>query len=226
MRVALFTAIGAVLAATLVATVAAAPSPLSPKAGSTLTTSHPTFRWKLASTEAAESVSIASSPAIGSTGDFAKTVDADILQADSTSWTPTRALPAGKYWWHVASHSNAVGSPPDHLFSPAVPFTVKAVISVGSIAFKTAGRQFLATISFKANVRNVVVVKRLYKGTKVLGTQKSLTDNFILDQSTQDQSMWTVPSSVKHGTPLKLVFTLTIKGSTTKLTTSKTLRAP
>src|SRR5438132_14810 len=108
MRAVLLTGFGAIVAGVIAATVAAAPAPLSPSAGSTVTTSHPTFRWKLPPTEAAESVSVSTSPAIGSTGDFAQLADADILQADSTSWTPTKALPAGKYWWHVASHSNAV----------------------------------------------------------------------------------------------------------------------
>jgi hypothetical protein len=60
----------------------------------------------------------------------------------------------------------------------------------------------------------------------VLGSRKATTSNFLIDQATDDQSMWTVPAALKRGSPLRLVATLTVKGDKAKATATKTLRAP
>ena len=67
---------------------------------------------------------------------------------------------------------------------------------------------------------------KLLAGTRVLGAHRATTNNFLVDALTRDQGVFTVPTSVKRGTKLRLVATLTVKGDTAKATVSKTLRAP
>jgi hypothetical protein len=220
-RAILLTTAGLAAAAALAATVGAAGTPVSPSAGTTVATSHPVFRWRLPSTEVPESISISSSPALGTTGDFASFVQADILQADAKSWTPSKALSAGKYWWHVASHDTKLAT--GHLFSPATPFTIRTQLSLQSIDIKTLGSQMLVTVKLKANVRNVNVSETVFKGTKKIATRTTEAGSFLIDTTTS--SIWVsgLPG-VKHGTTLRLVVTLTVKGSTAKVTKGKTFK--
>ncbi len=229
MRLKLFAAtIAAVSAAVCAAGVVAAPTPLAPAPGSSTTSTHPTFRWTVKAPEVADSISIAKSPRFAVTGEFvtANLVDVDDLEQDATSWSPTRALPAGTYWWHVGSRDTTVGAPLQSLFTPAMKLTVRVSIAVQSLTLKWAGRQFLATVSLKANVSKLNVLVQLFSGTHLLGSHRAATSNFLIDQATDDQSMWTIPGAIKHGAPLRLVATLTVKGQTARTTASKTFRAP
>ncbi len=150
--------------------------------------------------EISHSISIAKSPRLAATGEFvtAGIVDVDDLEPDATTWSPTRALPAGTYWWHV----------------------------VQSLKLKWAGRQFLATLSLKANVSSVNVLVQLYSKKRLLGSHRATTSNFLLDQATDDQSIWTLSPAVRHGSPLRLVVTLTVRGDRATATVTKTFRAP
>ncbi len=223
-----FVIAAAAVAAIAAATAGAASTPLSPAAGTVVSTTHPKFKWAIAPGEVAELIAIASSPATTSTGDFASgtLVDSSPLAPDATSWSPTKPLPAGKYWWHVVSHSTTAGAGWAHLFTPTLRFTVGAVVSVQSIALKFAGSQFLATVSLLGNIRNVNVVAKLYDGKKQIGVQKTTTDNFLIDQPAQAQSLWTIPGTIKHRAKLRLVVTLTVSGQTAKATATKNFRAP
>ena len=226
MRTAFLAGVGAVAAGVLAATVVAAAAPLYPPSGSTISTSHPTFRWQLAPTKVAESVSVSTSPAIGLSGDFAKLTIVGILHGDKHSWTSTQPLFAGKYWWHLAFQGSSQGVAGGRLFfSPATPFTVRAVITSSSLKLHEAGNGVFAALTFKANVRNVNVSEKLFAGTKPIATHSSVTDNILIDNPTREQALLIVPSTVKHGAPLKLVVTLSIAGSTTTLTRTKTFRA-
>jgi hypothetical protein len=222
MRTALLSGLSVVVVAgVLAAPVSATAVPVSPRAGSTVSTSHPTFRWQLGPGDVAESISVSSSSAIGVTGDFAKLAIADILHGNPRRWTSRQALLAGKYWWHLAFHTSAGRL----VFSPATPFTVRAVLALVSLKLHEAGNGVFASLTFRANVRNVDVSEKLFAGTKLLSSHSSATDNLLIDNPTQDQSVLTVPSTVKHGATLKLVATMSIAGSATGLTTSKTFRA-
>jgi hypothetical protein len=221
-------AAAAVGTAVCAAGVVAAPTPLSPAPGSSTTSTHPTFRWTVKAPEVADSISIAKSPGLAATGEFvtANIVDVADLEQDATSWSPTRALPAGVYWWHVGSRDTTDGAPPQSLFTPAMKLTVRVSIAVQSLKLKWAGRQFLATVSLRANVSKVGVLVQLYSGSRLLGSHRATTSNFLIDQPTDDQSMWTIPGAVKHGAPLRLVTTLTVPGQAAKTTASKTFRVP
>jgi hypothetical protein len=218
----------AVATAAICATgVGAAPTPLSPASGSSTSSTHPTFRWTVRPPEISASISIAKSPQLVATGEFVTANIADVadLEPDATSWSPTRPLPAGTYWWHVGSRDTTPGAAPGLLFTPTMKLTIQASITVKPLKLNWAGRQFLVTVAFTANVSNVNVLVRLTSGKRLLGTHKATTSNFLIDQPTDDQSMWTIPPTVKRGSPLRLVVTLTVEGGT-KATVTKTLRAP
>jgi hypothetical protein len=226
MRTAFLAGAGAVAAGMLAATTVAAAVPLYPPSKSTISTSHPTFRWQLAPTEVAESVSVSTSPAIGLSGDFAKLTIVGILHGDKHSWTSTQPLFAGKYWWHLAFQDGVHGVAGGRLFfSPATPFTVKAVITLSSLGLHEAGNGVFAALTFKANVRTVNVSEKLFAGSKLIASRRSATDNILIDNPTRDQALLIVPSTVRHGAPLKLVVALSIAGSTTTLTKTTTFRA-
>ena len=227
MRLSLLAAV-AVAAAVLATAVGAAPTPLSPAPGSSTTSTHPTFHWRVAAPEVSDSITIAKSPKLAANGEFvtADLVDEDDLQPDATSWSPIRPLPAGTYFWHVGSVDTTPGAPPGGLFTPVAKLTIRGAVAVQSLKLQWAGRQFLALLSVKANVTSVNVDVRLFSGTHLLGSHKATTNNLNLDQPTTDQSVFTVPSKVKRGTKLRLVVKLTIKGTPATATLVKNLRAP
>ena len=53
--------------------------------------------------EVSDSIAIAKSPRLTASGEFvtANIVDVDDLEEDATSWSPTRPLPVGTFYWHV-----------------------------------------------------------------------------------------------------------------------------
>ena len=212
------------LAGVVVAAVSAAPAPVTPNVRTVSTSMRPVFRWHLPSTEVTESVGVATSPATGPTGEFVpkNIVGLDAVEADATSYTFEQSFAAGKYWWHVASHDTATAS--GHLFSPPQPFTIRPAVSKPTVTLQFAGRSFLATSHWKANVGTVAVTGRLFNGTKTLATKQSKA-SALLGQAGQDFSTWNVPSTVKAGTALRFTLTVAIPGTTVKATTTKTFKA-
>jgi hypothetical protein len=212
--------------AVVVASAGAAATLVAPSPGSSMTTTHPIFSWTLPAGETGESISVGRSSKINpATGDFplADLADSDIIDAAVSKWTPERPMSAGKYYWHVASRSETE----KHVFSAISSFVIRPSIKLQSIAVKTYGlsRQFLITTSWQANIRTVNFVARLMAGSKQLGIKKLKTDNFLIDARKLDLSTWTIPPTVKKGTRLRFVVTLTAAGGA-KATATKTLKAP
>ena len=219
-------ALGAVAGVVAVGSVSAAPTLVSPGPGSSITSSRPTFTWKLPTGETGESISVSRSSKINpKTNDFvlADLQDSDILELGATSWKPDRAMPADKYYWHVASHSDLA----KHIFSPINSFVIKPAITNVKIAVKSykGQRTFLITSSWYANERTVTVTEKLFAGAKLLGSHKLATDNFIIDAQKLDITTWVLPATVKKGAPLRFVVSLKSKGGA-KASLTKTLRAP
>ena len=219
-------ALGIVVGAVAVGSVSAAPTLVSPAPGSSITSSRPTFTWTLPAGEAGESISVARSSKINpKTNDFvlANLQDSDILELGSSSWKPDRAMPAGKYYWHVASHS----ADQTHMFSPIDSFVIKPAITKVGVAVKSykGQRTFLITTSWFANERTVTVTEKLFAGSKLLGSHTLKTDNFIIDAQKLDLTTWILPATVKKGASLRFVVTLKSKGGA-KASLTKTLRAP
>lgn len=223
---ALSVALGALVAGAVAGASSAAPAPLSPASGSTTTALRPVFRWHLPSNEVAETVGVAKSPAIAPSGEFvsANIVGLDEVFSDATSHTFDQPFAAGTYWWHVASHDTTF-TKPGHLFSRPVKFMIRATISSPSVALRFAGRGFLATVKWKANVTTMLVRGRLLSGTKQVASHQNKSAG-ILGVPAQDIEAWTIPANVKRGAKLRFVITLSVPGSNVASTVTKTFSAP
>jgi hypothetical protein len=190
----------------------AAPSLSSPGSGASMTTTRPAFSWALPSGETALSISVARSSTINpSTDDFmpGELAQIGMLKGDATNWTPSRPLPAGKYYWHVGSRAGAQ----NRVYSSVSAFVIKPLISKIAITAKSSyGRMFLITTSWMANEQKVDFSARLYQGSKRLGERKLTTDNFLIDSRKQDLSTWILPETVKKGARLRFVVTLKSEG--------------
>lgn len=189
-----------------------------------MTTTHPAFAWSLPGGEEPHSISVARSPKINpATNDFmpGQLAQISFLGPGVSTWTPKTPLPAGTYYWHVASRSESEG----RTFSRVSTFAIRPLISKLSIEAKTAGRLFLVTTRWTANERKVDFVARLFQGSKRLGERKLATENFLIDSPKQDLSTWIVPASVKKGARLRLVVSLRSE-SGAKASKSVALRAP
>jgi hypothetical protein len=200
------------LGAVCVAAAGAAPDLSSPASGASMTTTHPEFSWALPSGETALSISVARSSTINpSTDDFmpGELAQIGMLKGDATKWTPSRPLPAGKYYWHVASRAGTQ----NRVYSSVSAFVIRPLISKVSITAKSSyGRMFLITTSWTANERKVDFLARLYQGGRRLGERKLTTDNFLIDSRKQDLSTWILPETVKKGARLRFVVTLKSEG--------------
>jgi hypothetical protein len=200
------------LGAVCVAAAGAAPNLSSPATGASMTTTHPEFSWALPSGESALSISVARSSTINpSTDDFmpGELAQIGMLKGDATKWTPSRPLPAGKYYWHVASRAGAQ----NRVYSSVSAFVIRPLISKLSITAKSSyGRMFLITTSWTANEQKVDFLARLYQGGRRLGERKLTTDNVLIDSRKQDLSTWVLPETVKKGARLRFVVTLKSEG--------------
>jgi len=212
----------------LVAVVGAAPTLVSPGNNSVVKTTHPMLRWTIPAGERPESIAIASSAATTpETGEFAREaqIELDILDPDETKWTPTRPLPAGKYYWHVSSRQP---DNPEHLWSPTWSFKVAPVVAFTLITAKgfSAGHTMLFSVKWRSNVRGTVFTARLYKGNRPVFTRRVDKDNFLIDQPAFDIFSWTAPPTITKGTRLRLVVTAAMKGARSKATATKIVRVP
>jgi hypothetical protein len=158
-------AVGAVC----VAAAGAAPNLVSPAGGASMTTTHPAFSWAVPSGENVLSISVARSPKINpSTDDFMPGEISEVgwLKFDQTTWTPTRPLAAGRYFWHVGSRTDTGA----RTYSEVSSFVIRPQITKLAIAAKSGyGRMFVITTSWVANERKVDFVARLFQGSKRLG---------------------------------------------------------
>jgi hypothetical protein len=190
-----------------------------------MTTTRPEFSWVLPSAESALSISVARSPMINpSTDDFmpGELAQIGVLKSDATKWTPSRPLPAEKYYWHVASRAGAQ----NRVYSEVSSFVIRPLISKLSISARSSyGRMFVITTSWTANEQKVDFLARLYQGSRRLGERKLTTDNFLIDSRKQDLSTWVLPETVKKGARLRFVVTLKSEGGA-KASKTIGLRAP
>lgn len=210
---ALVAAFGAGAAATLV----------YPAPGDVLSTTKPIFRWTKLPEENIVTASVASSPATNPTGEFLtqNLIDLGALQAWNVQWIPLRPLFAGNYWWHVASKNPDLKG---YQWSPIIAFSVAQSVSIKSLAVKPypGTHSMMVTVKWSTSVRNMTLTERVLKGSRQVFSRRAAVKNS--DVVGLDVAALTLPASVKQGSSIKVIATLT--AGKAKATKSRSLRSP
>lgn len=204
-----------------------AATPVSPAPNAVVPSAHPIFRWTLPATEQSQAIYIANAPQTTPQGQFfsENVVDADFFTSDTREWSPTSPLYAGSYWWNVWSTDQTTF---DSYYSTPSAFSVPPQARVTRIDVRRNSYQFIPddldiTIRWSANVREVVVTARLFRGRRALWSAREQETNSI-GSAGQTFFDWTKPRRIKQGTRLRLV--ATIRAGSASRQTSRFVRAP
>jgi hypothetical protein len=156
------------VAATLAGAFATAATPLVPLDGEQLTTSYPLFRWRLPSVELAHGVFVARSPETTLAGGFptGNLAASRLLAAGDTSWRPTQALPAGRYWWLVETRDRFTLAPRN---SAPSAFTIRLALRVVGIARQRMSPPSVV-VRWTANAARVRVTLQMVSAGRVVWT--------------------------------------------------------
>ena len=201
----------------------AAAAPVYPASGDVITTTKPTFKWTVPSGENTLTASVATAPTTGSTGEYLtqNVIDLGALQAWNVSWVPQRPLFAGTYWWHVATKNPDLKG---YQWSDSIPFSVAQRVSITSLKIKPfpGTNSMMVTVKWSTSVRNMTLNERVLKGSRqVFSRRAAITNSDVLGL---DVSALILPKSVKKGSPIKLIATLT--AGKAKASQSRGLRSP
>jgi hypothetical protein len=216
---------GAAAAALMFSALAAhAATPLSPETGAT-TSSHPVFTWSLAPDEESDSVHIANRPETTPEGRF---YDENIVMSGfvddvaSTTWTPSEALYAGRYWWNVETLNVDF----DPVLSPIREFRVAPEVKLLSTRFVrfTISRQVRAELQWATNAPEVLVEVRFLHKRRAVGIVRERSETLVSQDPDETMLNWTAPRKVRRGAQLVAVVRITGAGGTA--TTRRSLRAP
>jgi hypothetical protein len=188
-----------------------AATPVSPGPGAVVSSAHPVFRWTLPPTERSQAIYVASAPQTTPQGQFftENVVDADFFTSDTREWSPTSPLYAGSYWWNVWSTDQGTF---DSYYSAPSAFSIPPQARVTRIDVRRNSYQFVPddldiTVRWSANVREVVVTARLFRGRRALWSAREQESNTI---GSPGRSFfdWTKPRRIRQGTRLRLVTTI------------------
>ena len=200
----------------IVASADGAVSPVSPGPNQVLSVTKPTFTWSIPDGETAQTVYVASDPAVTPAGEFLSqnVVDLGVLSGTPTSYQPRQSLYAGRYWWSVRSVDAAFMS----LYSAPVPFTIKEYVAVGRVHFRRlkAFGSYEISIEWAANVKSPSLRVRiavngkkriLFKQTKQLSVYSS-----IISRKQVTKLRWSSQNRLAPGT--RATLTVGIHGTT------------
>src|SRR4051812_19847074 len=111
-------------------------TPRTPEAGGE-TTSHPAFTWTEPAGGTSEAIFVSSSPKRTPAGRFysENLVTSDVFGDDVRTWSPDRALFAGRYWWSVETRD---GDRTSYYSRPSA-FVVVPAAGIRSIATQAGG---------------------------------------------------------------------------------------
>lgn len=215
-------ALGATAALALSVGAGATGTPVSPAAGSVVKTSKPQFAWTLPSTENSVSISVASAPGVTATGEFASDAIAVLESVEGFARTVTfdRAIPAGKYWWHLASRDTTNGQ---MTFTPATPFTIAPVIKAQPLKLQPTPGGIFVTVAWTMNSTKATVSSQLFNGARRIATHAQPAGGFQIESPMTAMYTLIVPKSVKKGTLLRVVTTIAI--GSTKVTLTRSAKA-
>ena len=196
---------------------------MSPDPGAT-TSSHPVFTWALGPGEESDSVHIANQPDTTPDGEFhsENVVAIGNAEPDSTTWSPTDPLFAGRYWWNVETR-DADFAPS---FSPVRDFTVATEIRLLSVRFAryTVGRHVRIDLRWVTNAHDVVVEVRFLRRGRTVGLVRRQGETLISRDPDSAVLTWTAPRKV--GRRSGLVAVVRVTGAGASATTRRSFTAP
>lgn len=202
-----------------------AATPLSPAGGAVVDTSHPVFTWSVPPNEESDGIYVSRTSETTVDGEFfsENVVDSDVFFANETSWSPSRPLPAGTYWWNVWSHDRETFQ---SFYSAPSSFTIPARVGIASIRIRryTNLDAIDVRVSFMANTETARVAVRLRRGSRAVWS-KAETDAFVSIGDVNSVSFtWYGRGRIPEGTRLQL--SVTVSAGDAQASASRSVRAP
>jgi hypothetical protein len=199
------------------ASLAFAATPVTPQGGAT-TSSHPVFTWTLAPDEESDAVHVANRPETTPAGEFHSenvVMTGAVDDATVTTWSPTEALFAGRYWWNVETR-DADFMP---AFSSVSEFTVAPEIrlSAARLSRSRVLRQITVDLRWVTNVREVTLELRLLRKGRAVGIVRRQAETLLSQEEDRGSLQWRAPRTVRTGTRLIAVVRVTGGGHAASL---------
>lgn len=207
---------------------------ISPLPGA-VTNSHPVFTWELGPGDSSDALYVARGPETTPQGAFFhENVERSVLFFDGTlpEWSPEPGLFAGSYWWNVRTYDRDRRL----AYSATSSFTVAPVLRLLGIRVthvRFIGEHFIGKLyvdlRWVTNIRRVRLEARLLRGRRLVGR-----DVWDLETGSKRRSspalsdevvfQWSRPRSMRAGTRLRLIVSVSGSGMTATLT--RQVRAP
>jgi hypothetical protein len=220
----LFAAVWLGVGLTAVVGASSAATPLAPDSGA-ITSSHPVFSWTLDPGEESDTVHIASAPETTPDGEFHSenvVMTGAMVESDATTWSPTEALFAGRYWWNVETR-DADFAP---VFSAAREFSVAPEVRLLSarLSRSTLVRQVVVDVRWVTNASEVTLEIRFLRNGRSVGQVRGREETLVSRESDRTLLQWRAPRKVRPGT--RLVAVVKVTGAGQSAVVQRSFRAP
>lgn len=201
-----------------------AANPVSPEPGA-ITSSQPVFTWTLPPDEESEAVYIANRPDTGPEGAF---LDDNVVMTglvedvDSTTWSPSEPLFAGRHWWIVETFDADFAS----VYSAGREFTVATEVRLVSakLARFALGREVRADLEWVTNAPEVVAELRFLRRGRIVGLVRRRSETRISQDADRTSLTWRTPRKIRRGVRLDVV--VRVVGAGASATKRSSVRAP
>jgi hypothetical protein len=185
---------------------------VAPEPGA-ITSSHPVFAWTLGAGEESDTVHIAKAPETTPEGEFHGenvVMSGAMVESNSTTWSPTDALFAGRYWWNVETRDADFA----RAFSAVREFSVAPEVRVLSVRLSrsTFLRQVSTDIRWVTNAHEVAVEVRFLRKSRVVGVVRRHAETLLSRDPDRALLQWRTPRKVRPGTRLVAVVRITGAG--------------
>src|SRR4051812_18704475 len=169
-RIVLTLLAGALVCASLAS---AAAKPVVPAPNAVLTDGTPKFAWSVPEGETTTDVYVSTSKATVPRGAFVNKniVDSQVFSSGEKTWTPTRQMFGGTYWWNVKTRNE---DRTKSFYSKPQSFTIKPGGTISSLRITPYRDRHYLFISSKwrANTKPSALILRVKRGSKVVWTKK------------------------------------------------------
>jgi hypothetical protein len=207
---------------------------ISPSPGA-VTNSHPVFTWELGAGESSDALYVARRPETTPQGAFFReNVERSELFLDGTlpEWSPFLGLFAGSYWWNVRTYDRELRLAYSGISSFTVAPTLR-LLGVRITPVRFIGKRFIGElyvdIRWATNLRRVRIEARLLRGRRLVGRGVWSSETGTKRRSSPGEPdselfEWSRPRSMRAGTRLRLIVSVSGPGKTATLT--RLVRAP